>query len=311
MDSLSDVPLEVPIHHASAFDFDDAFSDGDSNEMGDQLSPDALREDLERNVRSLKAWMEPEGPLSDPFEDENQSVSTLDMNGNGPAPRSESPSQSTPSPSSPSPRSLEMSDHFSQISLSLSDNNGGWHSSSTGNLTIDDSVDNSYPSVIIDASEPGTSHLHRGISVTSISKDHGGEAHTTLSPYSTMALPPDTAYSTQSLPTPTPMVHEARTRPLSATATPTPAASPQPPVPVPDPDPASIPSSSSAPQPPPQPPQKPFKHRPTRSTGPSAFEKVRSKTRPTFLPPKPRQEDEKHMADWQSMMKLSRAAGQL
>ncbi|KAF9015658.1 rab-GTPase-TBC domain-containing protein [Cyathus striatus] len=57
-------------------------------------------------------------------------------------------------------------------------------------------------------------------------------------------------------------------------------------------------------------PQKPFKHRPTRSTGPSMFEKVRSKTRPSFLPPKPRAEDDKHMADWQHMMKLSRAAAE-
>ena len=53
------------------------------------------------------------------------------------------------------------------------------------------------------------------------------------------------------------------------------------------------------------------RHRPSRSIGPSALEKVLSKTRPSFLPPKQRQEDRKHLADWEKMMKQSRAAGEL
>lgn len=44
---------------------------------------------------------------------------------------------------------------------------------------------------------------------------------------------------------------------------------------------------------------------------PTLFDKVRSKTRPVFLPPKPSAEDQKHLADWNSMMSRSRAAGQL
>jgi hypothetical protein len=56
--------------------------------------------------------------------------------------------------------------------------------------------------------------------------------------------------------------------------------------------------------------EKTFTHKSSRSgSGPSMFEKVRSKTRPTFLPPKSRREDDKHMADWQQMMKQSRLAG--
>ena len=47
-----------------------------------------------------------------------------------------------------------------------------------------------------------------------------------------------------------------------------------------------------------------------KSMGPSMLDKVISKTRPTFLPPKPRAEDRKHMADWEQMMKRSRAAGE-
>ena len=56
--------------------------------------------------------------------------------------------------------------------------------------------------------------------------------------------------------------------------------------------------------------EKPKSHRPHRSTGPSAFEKVRSQTRPVFLPPKPKDEDSKHMADWHHMMKSSRLSGE-
>ena len=55
---------------------------------------------------------------------------------------------------------------------------------------------------------------------------------------------------------------------------------------------------------------KPGGHRHTRSVGPSALDKVISKTRPTFLPPKPKTEDLKHLADWEAMMKQSRAAGE-
>lgn len=53
-----------------------------------------------------------------------------------------------------------------------------------------------------------------------------------------------------------------------------------------------------------------FRRQKARSMGPSMLDKVISKTRPTFLPPKPRAEDRKHMADWEQMMKRSRAAGE-
>jgi hypothetical protein len=56
-------------------------------------------------------------------------------------------------------------------------------------------------------------------------------------------------------------------------------------------------------------PSSSFGHKPTRSVGPSVFERVVSKTRPPFLPPKSKHEDQKHMADWEKMMKRSRAAG--
>ncbi|KAI0036590.1 rab-GTPase-TBC domain-containing protein [Vararia minispora EC-137] len=49
-------------------------------------------------------------------------------------------------------------------------------------------------------------------------------------------------------------------------------------------------------------------HKPSRSQGPSVFEQVVSKTRPSFLPPKKKEEDIKHLHDWEQMMKRSRAA---
>ncbi|KAJ7225383.1 hypothetical protein GGX14DRAFT_511320 [Mycena pura] len=70
-----------------------------------------------------------------------------------------------------------------------------------------------------------------------------------------------------------------------------------------------LPSSQSLPPPSIPPPQN-TNHRPARSSGPSALEKVRSKTRPSFLPPKSRQEDDKHLTEWEAMMKLSRAAAE-
>ncbi|KAG6337071.1 hypothetical protein ID866_2024 [Astraeus odoratus] len=49
-------------------------------------------------------------------------------------------------------------------------------------------------------------------------------------------------------------------------------------------------------------------HQLPRSPGSSTFQKVVSKTRPHFLPPKSREEDQKHLADWEAMMRESRAA---
>ena len=75
-----------------------------------------------------------------------------------------------------------------------------------------------------------------------------------------------------------------------------------------------LPSSSSLPTPTTakmaEPPTPTARHRPSKSVGPSMLDKVISKTRPTWLPPKPRSEDRKHLHDWEEMMKRSRAAGE-
>jgi len=76
--------------------------------------------------------------------------------------------------------------------------------------------------------------------------------------------------------------------------------------------PGSIPTSNSMGTPLDPPRTESFRrgHRPSKSVGPSALDKVISKTRPTFLPPKPKVEDLRHMADWEIMMKQSRAVGE-
>lgn len=46
-----------------------------------------------------------------------------------------------------------------------------------------------------------------------------------------------------------------------------------------------------------------------RSSGPSTLQKVVSKTRPPYLPPKQKDEDEKHSREWEEMMQRSRLLG--
>jgi hypothetical protein len=102
------------------------------------------------------------------------------------------------------------------------------------------------------------------------------------------AFPPDTPISRGESETPPEQITHERS---ASTPSPT-----LPPV-APSPAASSLPTGPSS------------GHRPTQSTGPSALEKVVSKTRPSFLPPKSRDEDQKHLADWERMMKRSRAAG--
>ncbi|KAG5647755.1 hypothetical protein DXG03_008478 [Asterophora parasitica] len=309
---MDGVPRELQIHHASSFDFDDAFSDGDANDISYEFSPEAIRADMARNMSTIEAtWSASDSANSNGFfEDQNLSVSTLDMNG------SEQEKMSRAStPRTPQSPSLGLSDngHFSQISL---DNEV--HELEEEELAEDAAPNHetpripaeSHPSVVTAVSQ-GNTHNHLVSSISDgVPRDDQIKNPSPHSP-SFLEYPPNSAHSTQSLPAPAAFAPYP-----SPTPTPPRPSSATPPVILPftilDPTPeiSSIPSSSSAPQSQLKPPQKPKVHRPTRSTGPSIFEKVRSKTRPTFLPPKPRQEDDKHMADWQSMMKLSRAAAE-
>jgi hypothetical protein len=301
MQLAPNVPHDVPAHHVPSFDIDDAFSDGDADDITYQFSPEAIREDLGGKLDT--------GELEDLASNgfsviQSSSFSTVDMNSLNDG-EDEGPlrfaSRSPPS----TPDSQKSSGEFSQVSLSTTDKH---LEQEDEEHTIDSPMDIPYPNIIIDASA-GHLLVNR-ISLTSeLNSSRETIEHGSFPSSQSPGHLPQTAGSTRSLPTPTLTSHRVRQDTQSNTATPTPVPSPSPSASKTDSTP--LPSSSSAP---PsshiQPTPKPSAHRPTRSIGPSAFEKVRSKTRPIFLPPKPRQEDDKHMSDWKSMMEQSRVAGQ-
>ncbi|KAF9270640.1 hypothetical protein L218DRAFT_889248 [Marasmius fiardii PR-910] len=157
-----------------------------------------------------------------------------------------------------------------------------------------------YPAVHIDVSKPPTHRVTVSTDSTEREARHSSSTSPTSSPprSSSDAHPDDDLGSSHSLPS-TPYrvehVHDHEIAQAASTSN----------LPSPTAQPSNIsPTSGRSTLGPP--PSKPT-HRQTRSVGPSTFEKVRSRTRPSFLPPKSRQEDDKHMADWHAMMKQSRA----
>ena len=289
MDSLS----EVPIHHVSAFDVGDAFDDGESNDVAYHFSPEAIREELARSLPFMEKWADPEVPPNGPFAAENSSVSTLDINGDG--------RRGSQSHSSTADSQEEFDGRFSEISLSPPQN---IHDEASQRLSEDsngddcrDSVCPNTPADVLPEKSP--------LSIDSTSSDpasrNGHPGQTPSASPSSLEHPPDSGKSTQSLPNPTQTLNLARSRSLSTAVTPTATYSSPPPFSGS----ASPPSTSILLT------EKPMGRRSNGSTGPSMLERVRSQTRPSFLPPKSRQEDDRHLADWQAMMKLSRNAGQL
>ncbi|KAK0481730.1 rab-GTPase-TBC domain-containing protein [Armillaria novae-zelandiae] len=287
--------------NAPTFDLDDAFSDGDDVDF--EFSPDVIREEIVR-TRSNGEFIEdedeePQSTSNAFFHGHDASVSTLDMDGAGVS------ASSVPSTSSPSV-SPDGSPQFVSISLSRStsgaevNDNEEQHREApkTEEVTTEEET-STYPNVQIDVSQPPS---HRVTLSIDSNQSRASTEHQTLQldsqsprPSSDMSSP-HPAPSAQSLPVSMP---ERCDTPSTSTSSPSVSAS------------GAITASSSLPntQPsqlaPPQP-----SHRQTRSAGPSILEKVMSKTRPSFLPPKSRQEDKKHMLDWQSMMKQSRAAAE-
>ncbi len=276
------LPTEIPVYHVSPFDGDDDDAFAVSEDLpGSTFSRDAIREEIARNIDN--DWAEEAEPQSSSLEEHDTSVSTLDING------STEPPHSTPVSPADTDDSVLPSE-FSQISLSGGDTHD-----------VDNSVDHGqsdapYPSIVIDASESPSQRITFNLD------------HVDSDPHSHSPVEPSPTTSIRSLP-PETMAHSSelqQPREVASVSTPS-----TPPLSV-----ATNTHHSSASSEAPQkngstrpPATKLAGHRPARSTGPSMFEQVRSKTRPNFLPPKPKAEDEKHLADWQSMMKLSRIAG--
>ncbi|KAJ7040461.1 rab-GTPase-TBC domain-containing protein [Mycena alexandri] len=237
-----------------SLDLDDAFADGDDDEIDYKFGPDAIR--MARNELSwadtAEHSVDSERSHSPGFFEVDESVSTLDMNGTGPHSRSHSPPLDED----------EMSTHFDQISLSESTADEPVEADDAvaeKDQSLDDiaaSNDHPYPNIVIDVSKYPT---HR-VTMSLTSELEAKSART----------------SDDSPPRPEPPLSSRSETPASDTP------------PDAGPSTQSIPPPSTPPIPVPLPPKNPA-HRPTRSTGPSALEKT-----------------DKHLSEWESMMKQSR-----
>lgn len=281
MDGLSDEETRVIPTRATknpqnnTFDIDDAFdSDGDGPDPQFDFSSAAVREEIARN----RSWIEAQHDS----DEDGDGAEVQSSNGwDGTQDTSVStidiggPASVLGSRGSRTEDSLHSND-FSQVSLSEHEPPELSHSPSPSPAEREpaegDGAAHPYPVVHIDVSQPPPSRVE--LAPIRVSYDSY--------PGSRLSLPSQ---------------EHPPTMPRSAPAT---SSSHSFDIPIPE--------SSSLPLPP-TPTSATFSHRPTRSMGPSALEKVISKTRPAFLPPKSKQEDNKHMADWERMMKLSRAAG--
>lgn len=286
--------------------FDDAFSDNDENDVSFEFSPATFRAEIAKNLSNASgevAW-NPDDDLGNlaakiGFADPELSTPTFIVGSRETDDEQLSPPTQQPSSSgSQSPSFLRQAESFDDISLTSDFSSVSLSSPHPDSPHEEeereereheeeqDSQAHSYPAVQIDASEDHpeptvvrvetpTVDTMRSRSLSIPSHD-GSPAHPTDVPL------PATPQSANS-------VSSSSSLPMTAT-TPTPTSS------------HIRQASASNPSFP--------KHRTTRSVGPSMLDKVVSKTRPTYLPPKPRTEDRKHMADWESMMKHSRVAGE-
>jgi TBC1 domain family member 14 len=325
--------LPVPAHLPRLALDDDPFEDGDDPDFRKyHFSAGVVRQDMHK--LSLAAadngWADPDavdlqhtavkGPRHGFFHSDDNSVSTLDMYAEPEAHSSPSASSSRPHSPLDSPSS-QHEPEFTQISLATP---APWSPSEEHNLdppeqapptvqvepvpeqpeadavieeteipsSQNDSLDVFYSHVLIDASK---SPSHR---VTHSADYIASDNLSIPPPYNSDLTAIPSSPRSQSLPS-TPTVPENRDAPQPVLS----------PSDVPPSQSTSVPNSPNG-----QPltditETKPSNHRPIKSVGPSALEKYISRTRPSFLPPKSRAEDDKHLADWESMMKHSRLAG--
>ncbi|KAI0639975.1 rab-GTPase-TBC domain-containing protein [Trametes polyzona] len=309
MDHLSDdegrarAPETKPGIPAS-FTLDDAFSENEDIDVP-EFSPAAIREEFAKSMGEAESWPVGDGGIDDLVAkigfsvDPDASVSTFDIDGgqNSPPSASHSPPfsriQSQSSSHQDSLYEVPLSSEFSQVSLS------DHQSPPPPQHEEPEELPSDYPAVQIDLSAPQV-----------VAKEvHVEEAH---APQPPAEKEPSIRESSESS---HPMQHPQYAASLDNFR---PRSPPEPlNVPLPNAGAAStsalpLPTSSSLPTP--TTPKfsdsqtAPPRHRVTRSVGPSMLDKVISKTRPPYLPPKPKTEDRKHQQDWEEMMKRSRAA---
>ncbi|TFY64498.1 hypothetical protein EVG20_g5923 [Dentipellis fragilis] len=290
------------------FYLDDAFSDGDENDDVLEFSSQSLRAELAKNL-SPTTNEDQEDVQNIAPSIPNASVSTLDMNGHTDsspsAPGSTLTSPPTLSPSAhhaPELVSHSPSSQFEQISLSdgpAAENpdpetpprRHSEGSQGEGSIGAHPDI---LPATDDDHGVPPEHQKSPTVHPEVMSPSAPEEATQSPPPSQVIIIPPHSSSSPPSGP------DTARTSSFEHHRTPSTAGHGQRAVSTP---------SLYIPTTPKTAPLRPSAgHKPTRSTGPSTFEKVVSRTRPSFLPPKTREEDDKHLADWEKMMKQSRIA---
>jgi hypothetical protein len=294
-----------PQRHEHKFDLDDAFSvHEDEASASFDFNPDSFMKELE-----LSATIGTEGGAGDVWEpgdgedDEAQdmqdsthttydstdaSVSTLDIDAvvdlqhtptTPPQPSSSSHSfNSSEQPSTPPDDSLtspaELSSQFTNIALSPPLNSSPY--------PHDHEVDHAYPNVVIDASKTPTNRV-----TTTSSEFPTSESQQTSDSHDSSSIGSEPAADPGAT---APIIGNLHRAAQSTSSNyPTSAQSPS--------------SSSHRPSPS---VSAPFVK--SRTSGPSTLQKVVSKTRPPYLPPKGKEEDEKHRKEWEAMMQRSRIA---
>ncbi|KAK7686758.1 hypothetical protein QCA50_010358 [Cerrena zonata] len=310
MEELSDDELDVvytqgaapaasAIHRSQGFSLDDAFSDTDDNDVTFDFSPAALREELHKSIPRDDDWNHDIEGFTAKIgysvdHETDASVSTFDINASVHDEPISPPMQQPPSPESqtfshPShshPDSLndvQLASEFSTVSLSDHSNPPDPEDElEKPKETVEE--EHAYPAVQIEVHDDTAAQA----TVQEVSVPPP-EPHT---PQHYSKQSQDSTNASQSL-TPRSSASIASASSVS----------------IPIPSSSSLPTPSSA-QSTTSVASTSTRHRPTKSLGPSALDKVISKTRPHFLPPKPRTEDKKHMADWEKMMKQSRVAGE-
>ncbi|EED80490.1 predicted protein [Postia placenta Mad-698-R] len=300
------------VEHAYAvspphFAFDDAFSDADDAEERLEFSPEAIREDIAKTFTNLDKHV-----AQDEAEDfarkigfavdSNTSVSTFDIDAAASEPRS--PAASPPG----MVRSMSTASHVTSLAspgslydiplsesasgLRISDEPSSYFHEHDAAEQVRDAIPErksspkpaqEHPPVVVEVKSDPVHETDNYVEVAPRSVSHDEFRARTVSPQ------PTTPQSAASI------VSSLSAASIASTSTshiPTSAS-----LPSPASNASNVSNMSNCPTCPPRRPLPPRLH----------FNIV-NHTRPSFLPPKPRTEDKKHLADWEAMMKRSRVA---
>ncbi|OSX66936.1 hypothetical protein POSPLADRAFT_1127489 [Postia placenta MAD-698-R-SB12] len=314
------------VEHAYAvspphFAFDDAFSDADDAEERLEFSPEAIREDIAKTFTNLDKHV-----AQDEAEDfarkigfavdSNTSVSTFDIDAAASEPRS--PAASPPG----MVRSMSTASHVTSLAspgslydiplsesasgLRISDEPSSYFHEHDAAEQVRDAIPErksspkpaqEHPPVVVEVKSDPVHETDNYVEVAPRSVSHDEFRARTVSPQPTT---PQSAASIVSSLSAASIASTSTSHIPTSASLPSPASNASNVSNMSNMSNMSTTSTTSAPS--------TFQHRQVRSLGPSALDRFISHTRPSFLPPKPRTEDKKHLADWEAMMKRSRVA---